>query len=317
MNRHRKGQNGWQHKIDPAFDELIKIYRHFLDICRLPRNSGYVALEDETLKAVKKDDFPSLAGMYDSGFDLASPADLKIPEYVETLQYISTLTLKNIYESVPELIKALPPKSKAYYKKRFNIGMSEEEAKALYEGKFQEELQRIFEDQIMDLQALLFHAGTMGYLDPGIDSKSDKEDVKKALPVALATVYDTVSRLTHKKPIRELLKEAQGDNDAALFKAVQIDKMILDLEWARKRIRKAMLSGDSKFFNKLGNAIKKAPLDHDREYGELQLVLTMFWNMGLKRLSNDELMEVLTAGGLRVPANKDTFARLKNRILKE
>ncbi len=258
-----------------------------------------------------------MTGMYDTSIDPASPTETEILEHTETLKYLSTLTIKNICDLVPELIKTLPPRSKAYYKKRFHIGMSEEEARAMYAGMFPEERLRIFQGMMTDLQALLFHAGTIGFPTQEINPTGKKEDVSKALPMVLASVYDTISRLTHKRPIRELLNEAHGGDDEALFKAVQIDKMTINHEWARKRIRKAMLSGDSSFFDKLGSAIKKTPLDHDREYGELQLVLIMFWEMGLKRLSIDELMEVLVAGGLKLPKNKDTFARLKNRILKE
>jgi len=158
--------NTWKTKIDPAFDELIKRYRHYLDICRLSRNSGYVALGEETFKTVKKVGFPSIAGMYD--FICPSPgvpSTTENPSENSSIEYTARLALKGIIDSVPELIKDLPPESKAYYERKLDIGMSEEEAKTLYAGKDTQERQKIFYDMIMDLQSLLFHADTMGYLN--------------------------------------------------------------------------------------------------------------------------------------------------------
>lgn len=108
-----------EEKIDPAFDDLIRVYRHFLDLCRLPRNSGYVTLEEKPFKAVKKDGFPSLVGMYDIiSPSPGSPSAAENPSEHNGLEYTAKMTLKAVIDSVPELIEDLTPKSKAYYKKK-------------------------------------------------------------------------------------------------------------------------------------------------------------------------------------------------------
>ncbi len=44
----------WKDKIDPAFDQIIKLYVQFVDLVGLSSNRGWIGLEDEALKLWEK-----------------------------------------------------------------------------------------------------------------------------------------------------------------------------------------------------------------------------------------------------------------------
>jgi len=322
-----KNKNSWQQKIDPAFDELIQVYRLFLKDCRLPTNTGYISLAGDTLKIMEHEGYPSLTG--DSApHEENTAAIVELGADKDVLLISAFLTQFKGKKTLPEIISlmqhprqmayGLNKKSKEYYLKRFAPLSSEEEAKSYFMKNTEDEFMVWFKGLTADFGALFLHVGFKSILASRHNEQCDLKDLNinklNFTKTALAYMYNTISELTHKKPIKKLLDEAQDGDDKALFKAIQINKMILDLEWVRQRIRKAMLSGDSGFFNKLGNAIKKVPIDHDMEYGELLLVLTFLWPFGLYRLDNKELISLLEAGGLKVQDDTETFRKFVTRL---
>lgn len=309
----------WQQKIDPAFDELIKIYKDILEQCHLPTNTGYLAPEDESFNFLELNGFPSLTGMYEAlKFDQNTISELTRHGASKNFEHISSPP-EDLNKQVLRLVESLPAKSRAYYLKKLEPNLSVEEGQARLKGKFKEEKQRLQNDLNMDFKTLNFHAGIIGYWDLKKSKKSiDKSRVDRLALIMNTSfqVYDRISQLTHKTPLKTLIEQASNGDDDALFKAIQIDKALFDFEWVRKRIRKAMHSGDYQFFDNLGDAIKRTPLENDIEHGEIRLVLSFFWEMGLCRLNDTELMELLKASGVRAPCNKDSFARLRRRIIR-
>lgn len=99
----------------------------------------------------------------------------------------------------------------------------------------------------------------------------------------------------------ELLEKAKkGDHDS-IFKLIQIDKSLIGSRWALKEIRKAQLSGDFEFFNKLGRSIKKDAWDKNKKKKEnmaQRLVLVFCWNLGLNELTHAEIHDFLTDLGI-------------------
>jgi len=99
----------------------------------------------------------------------------------------------------------------------------------------------------------------------------------------------------------ELLKKAKkGDHDS-IFKLIQIDKSLIGSRWALKEIRKAQLSGDFEFFNKLGKSIKKDAWDRNKKKKEnmtQRLILVFCWNLGLNKLTHAEIHDFLTDLGV-------------------
>ena len=51
--------NSWKEKIDPAFDELIKVYLDFIDRSHINVNTGYLCLDDDSLNILKEKGHPS------------------------------------------------------------------------------------------------------------------------------------------------------------------------------------------------------------------------------------------------------------------
>lgn len=309
----------WKTKIDPSFDDIIKIFKDILDQVHLPGNTGYLALDEKSLRFLELRDYPSLVDMYGAlKIDQNTISELIKFGVSKNLQHISS-PLEDSNKQVLRLVESLPAKSRAYYLKKLEPKLSAEEGKARLKGKFKEEIQRLADDLNMDFNALKFHAGHLGYWDLKKCKKSiDKSRLDRLALIMNSSfqVYDHISQLTHKMPLKALIEQASNGNDEALFKAIQIDKALFDFEWVRKRIRKAMHSGDYQFFDNLGDAIKRTPLENDIEHGEIRLVLSFFWEMGLCRLNDAELMELLKASGVRVPCNKDSFARLRRRIIR-
>ena len=55
--------NSWKEKIDPAFDELIKVYMDFIKntcICTSDKKKRYLTLDDESLKVMERKRYPPL-----------------------------------------------------------------------------------------------------------------------------------------------------------------------------------------------------------------------------------------------------------------
>lgn len=78
-------------------------------------------------------------------------------------------------------------------------------------------------------------------------------------------------------------------------------------------IRKAQLTGNALFFNNMAKAIATSPLENTKIHGELLIVLLMLWQLGLSRLSNDELVDLLENSGLTIQSDKETFRRFVAR----
>ncbi|MBI1910367.1 MAG: hypothetical protein HYS21_00010 [Deltaproteobacteria bacterium] len=313
---HKK--NNWKSKIYPYFHELIRIYRNFLELCHLPTNSGFVALDDDSFRFMELKGFPSLIEQSKSNLNKKALQDFKQFGVSNDIKYVANLSESNLKKSILKILEGLPSESKAYYIRQFNLFEAEKQMKASSSARALKEDLKLNKEQTRDLAVLLLMAGLKGYWNlkkPNIN-KPTKVNRKHILKTSLSLIYDTVSQLTHKRPLKELIEEARKGNDDSLFKAIQINKTLFDLDWVRKRIRKAQFSGEADFFQSLAEAIGKDPLAHDIEYGELILILISFWKLGLCRLENNELMDLLEASGLRIQEDPETFRTFVNRLKK-
>ncbi len=130
------------------------------------------------------------------------------------------------------------------------------------------------------------------------------------------STYDATSRLVFKQSLARLIREAKAGDEDSFFKILQIDRTVVECEWAKKMIRKAQLKGNNEFFDKMAKAITTPPLDNRRLYDELLMILLTFWNFGLRRLKNNELIELLEDSGLRVQQDPEVFRKFINREIK-
>ena len=106
----------------------------------------------------------------------------------------------------------------------------------------------------------------------------------------MSSFYHLFSQIAFKSTLSELLNK--GD-DKSLLKAIRIDKTSIYSEPVKNRLIKAQLSGDTKFLNKLGNAIKANPLQKEDTNHETYIVLRLFWPVGLYRLKHETLYDFL------------------------
>lgn len=341
---HAEMSNGWKEKIDPAFDELIKIYLDFIKntcICTNDKKKRYLTLDDESLKVLENKRYPPLSKKFKP-----NPRNLKkvmndiitigaSPDIMHILDLFKNMTKlfdnnekkkskrenKNKYFdalklSIMGMINGLSREdSRNYYTKRLKICFSPEEAKAFINGKKQEELIKGFFEIGTDIVCLMYQTKIRGYWDPLSENYEDKKINKSNLiNIGTQQTYNAISIMTYKKTLDELLEEARN-NDESLYKAIHLDKTLFEVDWVRKRIRKAFYSGDSTFFKQLGRAIKKPPIPAKLMYGEAIVILASLWFLGLYRLDNSELMELLKTSGVMIPSEDNgAFRKFMDRL---
>ena len=311
--------NSWKEKIDPAFDELIKVYLDFINISHINLNTGYLRLDDDSLNFLKEKGYPSFHKKikFDYEYNKKLTKDIIKLGASNDIEYISKFFTAKKFEQKKsylfKMIHALPNKeSKEYYKTFFCFFETKEKLQSYFDRKTEIDLKRCVFDLGMNILTLVLQVSFNGYWDTANDEsiKRKRLDRFNIIKISLSAVFNTVSSITHKKLLDELLEEAEKGNDESLFQAIQIDKTLFDLDWLRKRIRKAFYTGDSSFFKKMGMAIEKTSLENDIEYTKLYSVLILFWGLGLCKLNNQEQWELLKSCGITVQTDPETFRNM-------
>ena len=119
--------------------------------------------------------------------------------------------------------------------------------------------------------------------------------VKPVCKVVLGTilcVFNYLSMMVHKQTLCQLVSAAKKGNDEALFKAVQIDRAVLRLDYFQDRFLKAQFSGDKKFLDKLTGHIKRPPLKSKIRYRTLFLTFAILENEGLLDQPHEQLLDI-------------------------
>lgn len=316
--------NSWKEKIDPAFDELIKVHLDFIVISHINVNTGYLGLDDDSLNFLKEKGYPSFHKKikFDYEYNKKLTKDIIKLGASNDIEYILKFFTAKKFEQQKsylfKMIQALPNKeSKEYYRTFFSFFETEEKLKSYLDRRTEIDLKRCLFDVGMNISTLVTQVMYKGYWDTEIDGsiKRKRLDRLNLIKIGLSKIFNTVSSITHKKSLDELLEEAEKGSDESLFKAIQIDKTLFDLDWLRKRIRKAFYTGDSSFFKKMGTAIEKTSLENDIEYTKLNSVLISFWKLGLCKLNNQELWELLKSCGIIVQEDPETFRKHVNRLI--
>ena len=335
--------NSWKKKIDPAFDDLIKVYLHYIEhshICSADTRKRYLSLDDKSLKVLKRKGYPpllkkfkanrrSLRKLLNSNIALGASHDsMLILEYFSNLEKLvkneekkkSKKENENKYfdaieSNVIGMINGLPREdSRKYYKERFTIDLSEEEMNAFFKTKTEDEIIRFLCDVVIDINCLTLQTGFKDYWDSPSENCNDKGIGKsRMINIAMRQIYNSISIMTYRKSLLVLCHEAKY-NDESLFNAIHLDKTLFDKDWVRKRINKAFYSGDSRFFNELAKAIKKPPISAKVDRDKLITILSSLWPFGLYRLDNNELMDLLKTCGVPIQKNKESFRRFVDNL---
>lgn len=160
--------DSWKEKIDPAFDELIKVHLDFIKntcICTSDKKKRYLTLDDESLKVLERKRYPlllkefkpnqrNLKKLTNNIITLgASPNVMHILDFFKNTARLINMNenkkskredknkcLDALKWNIIGMIKGLPwENSRNYYKKRLEIYFSPEEARTFAEGKTQKE----------------------------------------------------------------------------------------------------------------------------------------------------------------------------------
>ncbi len=322
-----KSESSWKQKIDPAFDKMIREYVDFLHEMHLPSNQGYIVMElkERSFTDLERESFRMMAPLYekDNTEEAATILNLMLGKTLSkgNLKKVRK-EMKNpqsFINMILSLARGCEKESRDYYLDSFSVFTSQKNCEAML--KFDDKGKAKVDKKLFsDILALVWHNGLIGGGD-SMKQRQDRFDVvmkafnrKQLFRNIFFFVTDTISLITNKKSIRQLYHESKKGNDESLFKLIKVDKTLFDHEWLRMRIRRAMHSGDSRFFGELADAIKAAPLDTRLSNLEISLVLLNFWNAGLYRLTVPELMDLLKASGVGIPHDEVSFRKIKDRI---
>ncbi|MHC4122428.1 MAG: hypothetical protein ACYSSI_02550 [Planctomycetota bacterium] len=140
------------------------------------------------------------------------------------------------------------------------------------------------------------------------------ENALKFIYLYRAGLIDAVCILTYKRHMNQLIEIAKSD-DSALFKAIYMDKGLAGTDWVIKRIRKASLEADMKFFRNLSKALK-TPIDSNKTSSGFKLTLALYVLCGLSlyKLTDKELAVIIKKYGIYTIKDEGTLRTFRNRL---
>lgn len=310
----------WKKKIDPALDKIIKTYIQFLDQTDLPANSGWIMLTDESYKIWTEKGMEGWAERYEEYLKERSKMIIKfkVPHNMPEKEKIKTK--RKFKKDLHEQIKLLPQDSQIYYERVFEPFYSESPAHSDYFKKLSvSDLKERMTDFFADRFLLQLHV-QMIKIEEEVKTMPKEAFVKKyfRLPVIkdiILSLNDSISILVFGRSLYVLLEEAKDMNKDSFFNLLQIDRSVVECEWAKKMIREAQLTANEVFFQDMAKAITTSPLENDKEYSQAIIVLLLFWRLGLSKLTNDERIELLEGCGIKLQPGQESFRRFVNRLI--
>lgn len=124
------------------------------------------------------------------------------------------------------------------------------------------------------------------------DEKPHKQgfDIGEVIALVYALGRSMVSMATYGRSISSLLEEVREQGNAdALFDAIRMDRAVIGCPSAMTLIARAQISGDKKFFRRLGNALDGPAKTHMPALNRMRYVLILLREMGIDDLSQAEL----------------------------
>lgn len=108
----------------------------------------------------------------------------------------------------------------------------------------------------------------------------------------LTVLHDCLACMIHGESICKLVAAAQDGDDKAFCKAVQIDRTILYLPFAKKRMMLAQFDTDDQFLRSLGYRLKQPIMKGKIRYRTLYLAFSLLDREGFLALPHDQLLDV-------------------------
>ena len=257
-------EDSWKDKIDPAFDKIIKFYIQFVELVELPASKGWVGLEDEALKLWEKKGMQGWIKSYEKNMtdERKMIMKLKFPKAVTEKE--RNKARRDFEKDLLEDIKTLPEDSQDYYKKAFGPFYSESISDDYFKSMSVDRFKKVLRDFITDQSVLLLHTSIIEmekeYKNTPKEVLEKKYFRQSIIFNILLSAYSSISALVFEKSLVDLLNEAKNGNEESIFSLLQIDRTVVELDWAQKMIRKAQLTGNESFFKRMAKAISKSPL---------------------------------------------------------
>jgi hypothetical protein len=313
-----KHKSSWKQKIDPAFDKIIKKFIQLFDLTEFPANSGWLILEDEYFQKFNK--------KFLHGWIVSYEKEMTKQRIID-FSGIGKMTREEIKKGKVDFekelfdeIRILPEDSQEYYKKIFEPYYSETVGLAYFKDMTPEERKEELKAFFSNFFFLGVHVGLIETENDikNMDEKTlHREYLRPSVIMKfLLSLYNSICLLVFNISLPELLKDARNEDKESFFKILQIDRTAVECEWAKKMIRKAQLTADEEFFRKMGKAITTPPLENRKIYGRILVILLLFWQFGLWRLENEEIIELLEDSGIRVQDDQETFRKFVAREVK-
>lgn len=312
-------EDSWKKKIDPAYDRIIKYYIRFVDFFGLSTNTGWMALQDEALQLWEKKGMQGWIKSYERNMtdEKKMLMKWKFPKVVTERE--REKARRDFEKELLEDIKTLPEDSQDYYKKVFAPFYSETVADDYFKNMTIDKLKGVLADFLTDQFVLFLHT-SMIEMEKEYKNSSEAALEKKYFRQSiiinvLLSAYNSICALVFEKSLTQLLKEAKNGNEDSFFDLLQIDRTVIECDWAQKMIRKAQLKGDDKFFRRMAKAIVKSPLQNAKQFTTARMVIVVFWHLGLRKLKYYEIRRLLKSCGL-VVQDADPFRRFVQRLEK-
>jgi len=310
----------WKQKVDPAFDRIIRKYIELFSLVEFPSSSGWLKLDDAYFQKYANKILHGWILPYEKEMTkqrILSFTGLRKMDGAERIKVRADFR-KLLFEE----IKIIPQESQDYYKRIFEPYYSESEklafdfSKNMTAARWKEEVRAFISNWFF----LRVHVALIE-IENETKLTDEKTIQKKYLRPSLImefllSLYNSIALLVFNISLTELLKDAKSGNEEAFFKILQIDRTAVECEWAKRMLRKAQLTADKEFFQKVAKAMTTSPMENRKIYGQVSVVLLLFWRFGLWRLENDELIELLKDSGIRVQKDPETFRKYVAREVK-
>ena len=343
--------NKWKEQIDPAFDKPIKTCIKYLKEIEMLPNDGQIAIHDEYKEYILMNDnylsvynkeFKTEMLEFDKKVGLIAEDEGKIfLDIIYSIDSYNKFLKRGSKKSTP--IKYILKIFKTYYLRFFILpriilrthalaklakGLPEEESKQYYINKINGFIKDIhtrplclFQKDFVAMMIALFIRLFSARLDERSETEDKKEETEKlkdhiVINHSIGILYSTLSQIAHQQEMGSLLDNINKGDDTSLFKAVTIDKSLVNYEPIKNRILQAQSDGDARFLNKLGKAIGKKPLEGIKLHGKTYAVLKLFWITEISRLTNNDLYCLLNACGLNPPEYPYGFEKFMQRYIR-
>jgi hypothetical protein len=312
-------------KHDPALSNLIQIFDSMVnEIEPTPDNVWEAVInKPDNNKIMSFRQFYETDTYLESLSHISKMIDFKglQEQFVQMAECMKTPEMA--YKVCTNIADGFDPESREYYYHIFEPWISAERQTEYLNSLSDIEKKNWQRDINADLNALMFHKFLIDIknVDREKERRIARENVslEQILSVNFG-LMDKASLNINKKSLRELYSEAKNGDLDSLVKVIQFDKTIFDHDWVKVLMLKATIIGDYDFFEKIAYAIKtKPPLGRINETRRIRTILITFWGMGLYRLSNDELVNLLDNSGypmLEEYPDPDTFRRFVDREIR-